>query len=384
VTGVCFSKELPKTKSNGVLPPSHVGGTQNQNTSSSFASEPVAPEFAVPMTKWKQNQESVESYRHQPSFSSHHELPKTKPNGVLPPSHMGGTQNQNTSSSFASEPVAPEFAEHMTKWKQNQESVESYRHQPSLSSQHELHSPAPSSDVGSCFLKGDTSVSRNDLYALVPHEPSHGLGSVLEALKQARVSLKQKMNQVPLIEGASVGKAVEPSVPATNTGNLMEIPVGCAGLFRLPTDFLLEAGTQADFLGSGSGTTNYYPNQGVAVTAGDRLGNGPYLETRSGISTSDQYLPSRYSKTLSRVYTEKPQFDAYWDTIKSSSSRYTNPTYPTYPAHAAYPSYRSYPEFQPQMPSNEGFPQSFSSRAVGVPPADNYFYDDRIRPNMYR
>ncbi|XP_059456600.1 uncharacterized protein LOC132186616 isoform X2 [Corylus avellana] len=339
-TGVGFSKELPKTKPNGVPPPLHMGGTQNQNASSSFASEPVAQESALPTNKWKQNQESVG--RHQPSFSSHHEP------------HSG-------------------------------------RHQPSFSFHHEPHSRgspgnqlahSSSSDVGSSFQKGNSSASRNDLYALVPHGPSDGLGSVLEALKQARVSLEQKMNRVPLIEGASVGKAVEPSVPATNTGNSMEIPVGYAGLFRLPTDYLIEASTQAEFLGSGSGsgTSNY------ALTAGDRIGTSPYFETRSSISTSDPYLPSQYGTTLSRVYTERPQFDSYLDTIKSSSSRYTNPTYPTYPVNATYPSYRSYPELLPQMPSNEGFPRSFSSRAVGVPPApaDNYFYDDHIRPNMYR
>ena len=382
-TGVSFSKELPKTKPNGVPPPSHMGGTQNQNTSSSFASEPVAQESALPMNKWKQNQESVG--RHQPSFSSHHEPHSGKHQPSFGSHHEPHSVKHQPSFSSHHELHSgkhqPSFSSH--------HEPHSVKHQPSFSSHHEPHlwgSPgnqlahSSSFNVGSSFQKGDTSASRKDLYSLVPHEPSGGLGSVLEALKQARVSLEQKMNRVPLIEGASVGKAVEPSVPATNTGNLMEIPVGCAGLFRLPTDYLIEASTQAEFLGSGSGATNY------AVTAGDRIGTSPYFETRSSISTYDQYLPSQYATTLSRVYTERPRFDSYSDTIKSSSSRYTNPTYPTYPANAAYPSYQSYPELLPHMPSNEGYPRGFSSRAVGVPPspADNYFYDDHIRPNMYR
>lgn len=372
-------------ENNSSTPDSFDPGSHSDTTEERDEVKPQAPYPAETVASNAQDAKSEVTA----SVNFSKELPKTKPNGVRPPLHMGGTQNQNTSSSFAFEPVAQEFALPRTKWNQNQESVESYRHQPSFGS-HSQGSPgnqlahSSSSDVGSSFQKGETSVSRNDLYALVPHEPSGGLGSVLEALKQARVKLEQKINRVPLIEGASVGKAVVPSVPTTNTGNLMEIPVGCAGLFRLPTDFLLEDGTQVGFLGSGSGTTNYSPNKGIAVTAGDRLGTSPYLETRSGISTPDRYLPSRYTKTLSTVYTEKPQFDSYLDTINSSSSRYTNTTYPTYPTHAAYPSYRSYPELLPQMPSNEGFPQSFSSRAVGVPPANNYFYDDHIRPNMYR
>ncbi|GMY23135.1 hypothetical protein FCV25MIE_18376 [Fagus crenata] len=49
----------------------------------------------------------------------------------------------------------------------------------------------------------------------------------------------------------------------------MEIPVGCAGLFRLPIDFPMEANMQANFLGSGLSTASYYRNKGVAVTAVD-------------------------------------------------------------------------------------------------------------------
>ncbi|KAF5470080.1 hypothetical protein F2P56_010624 [Juglans regia] len=320
VTEVCFSKELSNTQPNGVLPPScvDIGGTPAQNSSSSFASESEAQEFAFPMAMGTQNQERLETYK--PSHSSHH-VPLS--NGS-PGSHLAHLSSSDS--------------------------------------------------------KGDASVSRNDLYAMVPHEPSEGLGSVLEALKQARASLQQKITRVPSVESTSVRKAVGLSVRATSTGDWMENPVGCAGLFRVPTDFSLETSRQVNFLGSGSSTANYYPDKGAAVTAGGRFIPRLYLENGSGFSTSDRYLTSQYAENLSTVSTERPQFDPNLDRIQSSSSRYSNVSHPTHPS---YPTYRS-SELQPWMPSNEGFPQTFPSRAAGIPPTDKLFHDDHIRPNMHR
>ncbi|XP_030965200.1 uncharacterized protein LOC115986388 isoform X2 [Quercus lobata] len=318
VRDVCFPKELSKAQPNGVLQPSSVnmGGTQHQNNMNSFASESSTQEFAFPMAKEKQNEERQETYHYKYSHNLHNE----------PHSH-GSPGNQS------------------------------------------VHST--SSVAGSSFQKGNTSGSRNDHYALVPHQPSDHLSSVLDSLKQARVSLQNKFNQVPLIEGRSVAK---PSVPAMNPGDRMEIPVGCAGLFRLPTDYSVEANMQGNFLDSGLSTTNYYRNKGVAITAGDRFVTGPYLETRSDISTSDPYFTSR---TLSRYSSERPRFDPYRDTVLSSSTRYTNSTQPSYP------SYPTYTGTMPRMPPSEGFSRTFSSRTVGVPPADNMFYDGHGRSNMY-
>ncbi|GMY23133.1 hypothetical protein FCV25MIE_18374 [Fagus crenata] len=325
VRDVFFSKELSKTQSNGVLQPTSadMGGIKHQNSRSSCASESAAQEFAFPMANGKQNEESLETYIHKFSHSLHHE----------PHSH-GSPGNQSAHPS--------------------------------------------SSDAGSSFQKGNASGNRYDLYALVPHEPSDSLGGVLEALKQARVSLQNKFNQVPLIEGRSVGKAIEPSVPTTNPVDRMEIPVGCAGLFRLPTDFPVEANMQANSLGSGLSNASYYRNKGVAVIAGDRFLTSPFLETRSDISTFDPYFTSRYGETLSRLSTEKPRFDPYTDTVLSSSGRYTNPT------HLSYPSYPTYPGLMPRMPPNEGFSRTFPNRTIGVPPTDNLYYDGQTRPNMYR
>lgn len=319
---------------------------------------------------------------------------KSQPNGVLPPSQTGSLQNESASSGIASEPIAQEFAFPTTRCNQNQGSIESYRHEPPSSSNHETlphgshekqYAYSPSSDGGSSFRSRDIPRSQNNPYALVPHEPAKGLGSVLEALKQAKVSLEHKINRAPSMEVVSVSKGVEPSVRATK--NLMEIPVGCAGLFRLPTDFLSESATQTNFPGSRSSTSNYYPNRGALVSAGDRSVISPSLEVRPGFSTPDHYLTSGYANTLSRVYTGQPQFSPYLDGIMPSSSQSTQPAYTTYPSSLSRPSYPSvpaYPELRPQMPSNERFQRTFPSRAGGVPPADGLFHADHSRPNTYR
>ncbi|KAF3971752.1 hypothetical protein ACB098_11G104000 [Castanea mollissima] len=342
VRDVRFPKELSEAQPNGVLQPSsvNVGGIQHQNNVNSFASESSTQEFAFPMAKEMQNEERQETYHYKYLHNLHNE----------PHSH-GSPRNQSVHSS--------------------------------------------SSVAGSSFQKGNTSGSQNDHFALVPHQPSDRLSSVLDSLKQARVSLQNKFNQVPLIEGRSVAK---PSVPAMNPGDRMEIPVGCAGLFRLPTDYSVEANMQGNFLDSGLSTTNYYRNKGVAITAGDRFVASPYLETRSDISTSDPYFTSQ---TLSRYSSEKPRFDPFMDTVLSSSTRYTNSTQPspstrftnsTQPSSStrytnstqpSYPSYPTYPGTMPRMPPSEGFSRTFSTRTVGVPPADNMFYDGHGRSNMY-
>ncbi|KAK9911966.1 hypothetical protein M0R45_035843 [Rubus argutus] len=256
------------------------------------------------------------------------EKTKTQPNGFLPPSdvEMGGMQEQMNRSSVASASQVQEFAFPTTYGKQTQESLENNAHQPSpgshqdphfLGSSHNRSSVASSSDAGSSFRIA--SGSRNDLYALVPHDSQDRLGGVLDALKQAKLSLQQKMTRLPLVDGTSVHEYVEPSIPAITTGNRLDIPVGCAGLFRLPTDFAVEeAATKNCYLGLGSSvpSARYFPDKGVAATStdqfvtstsvesrppfsnhvGDRFITSPYVENRQTFSTSagDQIVASPY------------------------------------------------------------------------------------------
>lgn len=218
-------------------------------------------------------------------------------------------QEQMNRSSVASASLVQEFAFPTAYGKQTQENLVNNDHQPSpgphqdphlLGSSHNRSSVASSSDAGSSFHIA--SGSRNDLYALVPHDSQDRLGGVLDALKQAKLSLQQKMTRLPLVDGTSFQEYIEPSIPAITTGNRLDIPVGCAGLFRLPTDFAVEeAAAKNSYLGLGSSlpSASYFPDKGVAATSnhvGDRFITSPYVENRQTFSPSagDQIVASPY------------------------------------------------------------------------------------------
>lgn len=358
---VLISKELSEPKSNGFLPPSHInlGGAKDWSSSTTSDAKFQAQEFA-------------------------------KPNGILPSSHVMGDKNQTSSNTVDSKFQTQEFVFPTAKEKQSQEIKENQDHQPPESAHHDrlLHgqlgnqSPdASSSDAGSSFHREDGSGRRNDLYALVPHNPPHALGGVLDALKNAKLSLQQKMNGLQLAEGTSIDKAIAPSVPATGAGDRMEVPIGCAGLFRLPTDFAVEEATaRTNLLGRGSQIplSKFYPDKGLAVTVTDQFINAPYMETRSStFSTSDRFLRSHSVESDLRVSsTLNSSFDPYLDTGLSSFNRYNN-NYPTYP------SYPTFPELMPQIPPNGVFSRHHSSRHFGNPADQLSFYNDHTRYNMY-
>ncbi|KAJ0047158.1 hypothetical protein Pint_05867 [Pistacia integerrima] len=327
-----------------------------------------------------------------------------------------------------------------------------------------FHSPSHG-DVqylGSEFCRGEVSGSQNELYALVPHEKPNGFNEVLEALRRAKLSLQQEVSRVPVterkslekaikpfirmpvIESKSLEKAITPSIPATEVWDKGEIPVGLAGLFRLPTDYAVEE-SRANLLVSGSqpSLANYYPSTGLGVTVGDRIltnsymdgrstssaGNflvagdqfvtRPSMDRRSTYSTEDRVFTSQYSDISSRMSIQKPTFDGNSDAGLPSSRQFTYCTissspdlmpripadqrFSTYPLNRpvgmppsnldaglsssnrfTYPTLPSYPDQMPRMPTNEGFPTFHPGRSVGMPPADHSFYSDRTRPNMYR
>lgn len=357
---VLISKELSKPKSNGFLPPSHVdlGGSNTLTCSTTSDAKFQTPEFA-------------------------------KPNGLVPPSHiiMGDLKDQTSSKTVDLKFQTQEFAFPTEKGKQIEERKENQDQQPSDSSHHDrlVHgspgnkSSDASSDAGSSFHKGDGLGSRNDLYALVPHNPPQALGGVLDALKHARISLQQKINRLPLVEGTSINTAIEPSVPATRVGDRMEVPVGCAGLFRLPTDYAAEETTiQANLLSSGSRMplSKYYPDKGLAVTVADQLVTAPCINTRrSSFSTDDRFLRSHSIESKSRVSTLNSSLDPYLDAGLSSFNRYNYQTYPSYPP---------FQEPMSQIPSDEQLLRRPSSRQFGTPAYRLSLYDDHVRrENMY-
>nr|GEV99502.1 hypothetical protein [Tanacetum cinerariifolium] len=105
-------------------------------------------------------------------------------------------------------------------------------------------------------------------------EIADNLGSVLEALQQAKLSLKQNLDKVPLLENG-------PSISAYNSEDKFPVPFSSVGLFRLPTDY--EYG----------GTATNGPN---SLTYDSRLSLTNYPSDPSG----SQFISSPYRESLSR------------------------------------------------------------------------------------
>uniref|UniRef100_A0A1J3FA97 Uncharacterized protein n=1 Tax=Noccaea caerulescens TaxID=107243 RepID=A0A1J3FA97_NOCCA len=128
----------------------------------------------------------------------------------------------------------------------------------------------PNSGGGS-FFSNATTIQKVD-YPLVPvvKEKSNPPDTVLTALKQAKLSLQEKVNSLqirkpeyrsesscPSTPGSYMNTyalpieapfGTKPSLPASN----VEFPVGCAELFRVPTDFSFDASTRNNYLASSS------------------------------------------------------------------------------------------------------------------------------------
>ncbi|PSS04969.1 Signaling mucin like [Actinidia chinensis var. chinensis] len=339
------------------------------------------------------------------------ESPKRQSDGLQSSPHvdLGRLQDQKSSGMLAS--VFP-----MATGKQDPQHSRNFNvlpcnHHRSCSERHAENQSAPviPSHEGTNLRKGVTFGSKNEQYAKVTCEKPDKLGSVLEALHQAKLSLKDKLDTLPTIDGSgSIVKAIEYSV-----GDKPEVPVGCTGLFRVPSDFYVEATNKSNVLGSNSqlSLTNYYRDVASALTAGDRFITSPYTGTRSSASTSDRHLtipmslhtessskqpiwespacPSRFSSPVPLVepsldmglpYSSRSTYsDPNRDTVLPSSIAYTPTTYPV-PL-----------DLMPQMPFNERLQlfsherlRPLSSGGAAVHQANHLsFHNDHVRPNMY-
>ncbi|KAE8709204.1 Detected protein of unknown function [Hibiscus syriacus] len=337
------------------------------------------------------------------------ELLKTQSHDHVPPSHgdMDQLQDRNCSSSLFPVSLNQTSLGPKTKGNHHQESLQ--RNHSPLHSSHAHGSTGkqtvPLLTSGMSGTDTEPSGNKNEIYALVPRETPSRFTNVLDALKQARMSLQQKINTSPLIEGASALKAIEPPVYGRKVGERVEIPVGCSGLFRVPTDFSAEV-SKMNFLSSGllSSLASYYPDAGIAPTSsnhllttsytntqssnsssyppvtGDRFYSSPYVDVRSSFSTvptasgyinDDQILTSRYAETGLRSI-QNPRFDPYSEPGPPSSALQSYPTFP------------SYPDQVPQIRSREGFPVLPTTRSTGVPPDQFSFYDNHFRPDTHR
>lgn len=231
-----------------------------------------------------------------------------KPNGFLAATDIETEclEPQQCSSTVSSESPSefPGFAisnqrsiEANANWKQQQEGLEQKSlHPPSnvLPGRHSAQNS--SSHMQRNLLKGESSGCKNKLQVKVLSEKANGLGSVLDALQSAKLSLSNKLSRWPLSrENGQLGRALELEppvpVPAMRARNGMAVPVGYGRPHGLTMD-LQPGGVQppASMLGSSPGfsSTMYHPEMGVAVSAGNQLGTNHWMEPRPRISTLRQ------------------------------------------------------------------------------------------------
>ncbi|XP_010242640.1 PREDICTED: uncharacterized protein LOC104586934 [Nelumbo nucifera] len=176
-----------------------------------------------------------------------------------------------------------------------------------------------SSPMGGNFSERELLYSQNNSHAVIVHETTNGLESVLEALQCAKLSLKEKLDKLPLSnEVVDMVRMPETTVPDIKAGDTMEIPVGCAGLFRVPTDFQVETThLHANSLGSYSASVlslaGYYPNPNMRV----------------GPAEANRYTSRPQLDTATRISTQKPYVDPYLNARIGlpALSRYTYPSY---------------------------------------------------------
>ncbi|XP_052199347.1 uncharacterized protein LOC127806235 isoform X2 [Diospyros lotus] len=299
-------------------------------------------------------------------------------------------QDQNPSFKLGNESPASDFVFPAATHKQDQQSSGNYSILPSscLCSSHLDGSPGNKSaeivpsHSGSSVLKQDTSGSKNVNYALMPREGPNKLGSVLESLQQAKLSLKHQLNTSLSVDDVSFKKPIRFSAL-----DRPEVPAGCTGLFRVPSDFHLEGTTKASVLDSNVqlSLTNYSHDSGSMPSVDDRFVTRPYTELRPSVSVGDRHVAiptsvrmSTYNtpsgepvESWSRFSSQKAFSGITWDTGLQSSNRYpyndlnVGIGLPSSGTNTS-PSYPFYPDLMLRMPANE-VPQLMSSRGTGIP-----------------
>ncbi|CAL0303104.1 unnamed protein product [Lupinus luteus] len=296
---------------------------------------------------------------------SSEEMVKAKPIDNMPKlSNDTNINNQNVktvgTSGFHGQENSP------TLLKMNQENYHSpppYQHHDSPfrhgSPETKPKIPSPTDVYGALPLK-DAAGNRNSLSELVSHEQSHKISDVLESLKQAKLSLQQKVSKLPLVESGYGGKAIRYSSLIRKTEE-SGLPVGFSGLFRLPTDFSDETTASFNFRDSTSGfRSNNYPYPGRVIS---RISNGHFGTNPYPSSSNDRPpLSIGYMEPGSGFDTERSPFPFYFSPLK-----YLDPT-----TFSISPSYQN--AAPPPMSFGEGPSRPHSSSTIGVPPAYNFPY----------
>lgn len=246
--------------------------------------------------------------------------------------------------------------------------------------EHALRNTSPSYSGKSALLSG--SFSSLEL-PVVPQETSSSLGSVLEALQRAKLSLSEKLSSSPQVAEGKSGNVAQPPNVYTNTMDGFQIPFGTPGLFRLPTDYEFEATARVN---PGIGVRPSLTNIPYEYAA-DRFLTVPYVEPRSSVSGDPFRTASRRSlspETRSAAAPPHRFLSQPWlrDPSPSTSTNHLNPLVP--PSQELYP---FSPHISvPNIPSNEEeISRTLLSSERGLPPFMRLSsYDGHAGPSMYR
>ncbi|KAF9597101.1 hypothetical protein IFM89_015930 [Coptis chinensis] len=190
-------------------------------------------------------------------------------------------------------------------------------------------------------------------------ETANGVGGVLDALQQAKLSLKNELDRLSLSSrSGSAERRTERPASAIFAGVSMDIPVGCAGLFRVPTSSQFEALATK-------------PNSVTPYSESESSFARFYHDLKVGTGTINRYSSSPYMDMGSLNSTYRPLITPYIDKGMGppASSRYRYPTYA---------------DLMPRMSGRDGLPRNYPNTGLGMATNDRYSeYNDRRQSNVY-
>lgn len=189
-------------------------------------------------------------------------------------------------------------------------------------------------------------------------ETPSSVGGVLDALQQAKLSIKHKLDR----RGSSTGgrpvmRSAGSPMSAITAGNFVEIPVGSAGLSRVPTRSEYEALTKPNRIihnpDFGSSLARYYPGSAV------------------GSNVDGRHMSNTYPGRSSVNSAYRPPLDPYIGKVVGlPSSTFLYP---------------SYIDLMPRMSSKGELSRLDPSMGLGMAAEDHYLdYNARLRSDMYK
>ncbi|KAL7107994.1 hypothetical protein ACP275_06G088200 [Erythranthe tilingii] len=259
----------------------------------------------------------------------------------LPPVTYDNHKVNSQEEKLVGESSASDFSFPTSKEKSDKDSSEK-QHEASALRTH------PSSQLSSSSSSRELSI--------MPRETSNNLGSVLEALQRAKLSLNQKLNNLPpLAGGATSSNVVKPSNLETDKFDSWRIPIGSPGLFRLPIDYQFEANNPRAL--SGDSFLTHVTNRPFITPEIQRSFGQPRLSEGPPIMPMDN-------------------LDPYMNRVLRSSAEDSYPFFPDVTSSLRPPLNEQAGEASRTSPSSER----------GLPPVMRLSssYDPRVGPNMYR